>query len=163
MLSTPRLELLPVVPEDVDRLHRQWNDPSMRRFLWDDDQVSAERSAAQIEQSMLDFESQGFGLWRVDTKATTTVGFVGLRLAPWRDGVELVYGLRQPHWGYGYATEACRTVLAYALHELELLEVVSASRPDNRASIRVLHKIGMAPVGETVVSGEPLAVFVARR
>lgn len=162
MLTTPRLRLRPVTASDVDPLCKQWNEPGVRRFLWDDAHVSRDVSAAQVEQSALDFETQGFGLWRVDTEHTECVGFMGLREAPWRDGVELLFAFSQAHWGYGYATEAGRAVLQYALVELELAEVVAASNPANRASLRVLEKIGMVPVGQTTFAGESLAVFVAR-
>src|SRR5262245_1197416 len=62
-LTTPRCVLRPIATADVDRLHRLWTSAGVRRFLWDDEVISHDRTRAAIEQSEQMFERQAFGLW----------------------------------------------------------------------------------------------------
>ena len=65
--------------------------------------------------------------------------------------IEIGYWLARDAWGRGYATEASRAVLAWAMSaEGPALErVVGVTLPENNASKRVLEKIGMRLVGDT--------------
>ena len=48
-------------------------------------------------------------------------------------------------WGRGYATEAARAVLEYALGPLGLPEVLAEVDEGNAASIAVIERLGMTP------------------
>ena len=67
--------------------------------------------------------------------------------------IELYFVVGQDHWGRGLATEAGRALLGYAFEDLGLKRVVAVVDPRNRASIRVVHKLGM--IEEGVVRGLP--------
>lgn len=53
------------------------------------------------------------------------------------------WALARPYRGYGYATEAARTILAYGFETLKLQRIVSWTDIDNMASINVMKKVGM--------------------
>lgn len=78
------------------------------------------------------------------------VGCVGL--APASDAgdamseLELGYWIARPHWGQGYATEACAAVLEVAA-TLGHRELVASHFLDNPASGKVLRKLGFEPTG----------------
>ena len=63
------------------------------------------------------------------------------------DEVELGYRLRRRVWGLGYATEGARALVAHALDVLGYRRVFAHSLVANPASIRVLEKAGLTPVG----------------
>jgi len=46
-------------------------------------------------------------------------------------------------WGKGYASEAARRVLAFAFEELDAHRVIAFCDAENRASERVMQKLGM--------------------
>jgi [ribosomal protein S5]-alanine N-acetyltransferase len=70
------------------------------------------------------------------------VGTAGLR--PLDDlGLEIFYSLAPAWWGKGYATEAARAVLEYALGPLGLPEVLAEVDEGNTASIAVIERLGM--------------------
>ncbi len=48
----------------------------------------------------------------------------------------------------GYATEAARAIVAWALDQPEVEVVVASCDPDNAASIRTLERIGFRRTGE---------------
>lgn len=61
---------------------------------------------------------------------------------------ELGFWLGREFWGAGLATEAARAVIAYGFSEGRLSAFTSSRFIDNRASERVLTKIGFKPTGQ---------------
>lgn len=51
-------------------------------------------------------------------------------------------------WGNEYATEAMRTVIKYAVEEMNITEISTAYVVKNRVSGRVLQKLGFQFIGE---------------
>ena len=88
------------------------------------------------------FDVRGFGLWCVELDGTS-IGFTGLTVPWFRDGVEVGWRIRSAWWGHGYAPEAARAVLAVAFDDLRLDEVISFTVVTNHRSRRVMEKIGM--------------------
>ncbi len=60
-----------------------------------------------------------------------------------RDVADLGYMLGTPDWGKGFATEIALALLDAAFFDLRAKRVISTVDVNNRASIRVLEKIGM--------------------
>ena len=89
---------------------------------------------------------QGWGLWASEVEGQF-VGFVGLSRprfdAPFAPCVEIGWRLARPAQGRGFATEAAREVLRFALEKLPGENVVSFTVPGNTASRRVMEKIGL--------------------
>lgn len=65
---------------------------------------------------------------------------------------ELGFWLGRAWWGQGYATEATRAVVRYGLTNPRLPGYSSAHFIDNRASARVLHKLGFEPTGRAHIA-----------
>ena len=105
-----------------------------------------------LRQHWLD---HGFGHWAVEEKESGRfVGRAGLKrhdnwpLDP--ENTEVGYLFDREVWGKGYATEAARAAIRYALRELYRPEVISIARPENAASRRVMEKAGLTYAGATV-------------
>lgn len=75
------------------------------------------------------------------------VGCMTLLLTPEHHRAELAYWIGRPYWGQGYATEAAARVVAYAFEERGLSRVMAQAMRRNRASTRVMEKVGMAHEG----------------
>jgi RimJ/RimL family protein N-acetyltransferase len=75
------------------------------------------------------------------------LGCMTLLLAPEHRRAELAYWIGRPYWGQGYATEAGARVVAYAFEELGVNRVAAQGMSRNRASLRVMEKIGMVHEG----------------
>lgn len=54
--------------------------------------------------------------------------------------------------GQGYATEACRAVLAYAFERLQARQIVSGTAAANLTSCRLLERLGFQRTGESISS-----------
>jgi RimJ/RimL family protein N-acetyltransferase len=59
----------------------------------------------------------------------------------------------------GSATEAARACLEYALNTLKLKYVLGIVEPENHASIRVLEKIGMEFVKESLWCNKVVKIY----
>ena len=89
----------------------------------------------------------GFGPWIVIAadEVVGNAGFLGRPNA--RGEIELGYGILEEHRNRGYATEAARALMAWALAQRDIEQVVARSKLANGASNRVLEKLGMTRVG----------------
>ena len=82
-------------------------------------------------------------------------GFMGAMGLHWMDRMtldgslawELGYWLGVPYWGQGFATESGKACLDYGFNELKLDRIIAKAMPDNRASLKVMIKIGMKHKG----------------
>ena len=105
-------------------------------------------TAAMIERFKQHYGEHGFSLYAVELKATHEfIGWTGLLIpsfeAHFTPAVEIGWRLASSHWNQGYATEAARAVLHYAFTELNLNEIVSFTVVNNKASRRIMEKIGL--------------------
>tara|TARA_B110000263_G_C15072439_1_gene402466 strand:- start:191 stop:685 length:495 start_codon:yes stop_codon:yes gene_type:complete len=75
------------------------------------------------------------------------IGGVGLALDDDDDYYELGYWVGKDYWGKGYATEASKYLLEYALKKLNFPKIKSAYFIDNLPSGNVLKKLGFKEIG----------------
>ena len=76
-----------------------------------------------------------------------------------RDEVEIGWTVDPDRWGQGLATELGAASVAHAFGPLGLAEVVSFTLIENRASRRVMEKLGVAYAGETEYAGLPHVLY----
>jgi [ribosomal protein S5]-alanine N-acetyltransferase len=143
-LETERLGLRPLTAPDVDDLHRLFTQPGVRRFLWDDEVIPRERTAAVVERSTASFVTHGFGLWVVSLKdAVPLVGFCGFWHFHDPPQLELLYGLGEEQWHQGLATEAANAMIRYGFDVLGFARIEASTDVANTASVRVMERAGM--------------------
>jgi [ribosomal protein S5]-alanine N-acetyltransferase len=163
-IETARLRLRPLVPEDLDAIHSIWVEPEVRRYLWDDEQISRERAEAVLAGSSESFGSDGFGIWAVIHKENEElIGFCGFRFLDDTPEIELLYGISTPHWGMGLATEAAGAAIRYGFEEVGFERVLGIADTENTASRRVLEKVGMKSQGRVSHEGRDETHYAIRR
>ena len=150
-LRTARLLLRPLETADLDAMRLVFEDARASRFVgdgrpWDQTAVAAWLGRAQAHLAV-----QGFGSLAVVEVATgSAIGEAGLILLEGGPQIELTYTLAFDAWGNGYATEAARAVVAWAFGAVRLERIVAVVHPRNGASLRVVEKLGMRPLGLVV-------------
>ncbi len=163
-LSTARLALRPVAPSDRARLHAIFRDPYVRRYLWDSVLVSLAMVDEVIAASEASFRAHGLGIWCVSERAREpieTIGFAGAR--PMKSGeFELIYGFLPGHWGRGFAVEAARAVMSRAF-AIGQTRIWAGTDRENKASQRVMQRLGMRFDRHETVDGLPQVYYVAER
>ncbi len=160
-IETPRLDLWPLLPEDLAPMHYIWNDPLVRRYLWDDEPVYVAAARACVQESEREFAERGLSLFGVYLRGETgLIGCCGFRSLEGAQDTELMYSLLPEWWGRGLATEAAHACLRYAFEEVGLERVVAGADAPNAASLRVIEKLGMQPIGN-IAPGAPEAPYFA--
>jgi RimJ/RimL family protein N-acetyltransferase len=139
-LRTARLRLRHWRDDDRAAFHSLNSDPAVMATIGP--VMSRAESDAFMNRIEQRFTEQPFGLWCVDLDGEP-IGFTGLSIPWFRDGVEVGWRIRSEHWGHGYAPEAARECLRYAFGELELDEVISFTAESNTKSRRVMEKLGL--------------------
>ncbi len=155
---TARLIVRPRTLDDLEACLAMDRDPMVTQFIagpWTNPVVHR----AFVEARMRHVCPPGMGYWTV----LAPEGFAGwILLTPLNlHGPEIEIGWRlvRAFWGRGYATEAARPVLRYALTRLGLNEVVADIDPANHASAGVARKLGLCPIGRVPYAGRPVDRF----
>lgn len=84
--------------------------------------------------------------WAIRLKENQTfVGIATLGIHHNGRDTEISYQLLPAWWGKGYATEAIQAIIAHALTDLGLPRVIAETQLANKASCRLLERVGMRP------------------
>jgi ribosomal-protein-alanine N-acetyltransferase len=95
--------------------------------------------ASSVADPRTSFE---FAITRADTGKL--IGGCGIRVASRaRRSADMGYCLRKDTWGLGYATEAAAAILEFGFDVLGSHRIFATCDTENRASARVLEKLGM--------------------
>jgi ribosomal-protein-alanine N-acetyltransferase len=142
-LRTPRLLLRRMRREDAEDMLRMHSDPRVMATLGG---LRPEAEMRQrFERHLEHWERHGFGWWVLREPGTERfVGRGGLRrlTIEGRPELELGYGLMAEFWGRGLATELARESVRVAFEVLGEPELTCFTLPTNRASRRVMEKVG---------------------
>ncbi|MCH8155497.1 MAG: GNAT family N-acetyltransferase [Proteobacteria bacterium] len=139
---TERLRLRGWRRDDAPALAAMNADPEVMRYIGSGAKLYAE-ALERAESLVRERPGDGLGLWAIEESATGVFhGWAGLIPLDDTEEIELAYRLAKSSWGRGIATEAARPLLAYGFDELRLARIAAVTDPENRASRRVLDKLG---------------------
>jgi 8-oxo-dGTP diphosphatase len=151
LLTTERLVLRPLTPDDAEQLHRLLNDWEVCRMLqtvpFPYPRLLADQWIADSVSQRQDGAAYHFAVTGTETGGETLVGAVGLKLTKGERRATLGYWVGRRFWGHGVAREAAGRVLRWALANLDLDHVDATVATDNQASARVLAAAGFREVG----------------
>ncbi|OJT18687.1 hypothetical protein BO221_38760 [Archangium sp. Cb G35] len=105
-----------------------------------------ERLRRDLDAILEHWARHGFGVWMWREPADgRLIGHCGLRHYPveGQEELELLYALRFESWGQGLATEMAAASLEVGFGRLGFEDVVAFTLTTNKASRRVMEKLGM--------------------
>lgn len=164
-LITKRLRIRPFLPQDLDTIHKLFQD-----IRWHDPQLSETQNYRERNQwlqwSIMNYvqlaklRQPPFGDRAVVLQETDQIiGMCGIvpyvgpfgqlpyfgsrENAPYTAEVGLMWAISPTHQGRGYATEAALALVAYAFNELRLHHIIATTEYDNLASQAVMQRLGM--------------------
>ncbi|HKH16782.1 MAG TPA: GNAT family N-acetyltransferase [Solirubrobacteraceae bacterium] len=158
--ETARMRAEPIGPQHRDGLIALLGDPRVGATLGgvaDPDAVDA-----QLAGMTARWERDGFGLYAFLDRCTGALvarGGVQRCHVGGRDEVEVGWTVVPERWGEGLATELGAASIEVAFGPLRLPDVVSFTLPDNRASRRVMEKLGFAYQHDMVYKGWPHVLY----
>jgi RimJ/RimL family protein N-acetyltransferase len=163
-LTTSRLHIRLLQPDDADALYRIYGDPAAMRYVGSTGQArSRDQTGKSLARFIADRERHGYGLWAADLRESgRMIGMCGLiPVEGTGPDVEVVYVLERPAWGQGYATEMARACLDAGFGSFGLERIIALAYPENGPSIRVMEKAGMQPAGTLHAHGHDLVCYEA--
>ncbi|HEY6464210.1 MAG TPA: GNAT family protein [Polyangiaceae bacterium] len=175
LLTTARLELVPMTLAMVEAvmLGRKDDAESLVRARmparWPNRELVERAFTASLEDIRSNPEVRLWGdrvvVMRGADGDARVIGSVVFHGKPDEEGVaEIAYGVEEASQGQGYATEAVRTCVAWALEQEGARAVQAATFAWHTPSLRVIEKVGMVRVGtrDHETMGE-MVVFERRR
>lgn len=145
-LTTERLLLRQWRDDDLAAFAAINQDPAVMRWLGP--VMTIDQTSAMLERIHTSWQTNGFGLFAAERHDTPgCIGYIGLAVprfeAHFTPCVEIGWRFASQYWGQGLATEGAQAVLTWAVHTLQLPNIVSFTVRDNLPSRRVMEKIGL--------------------
>ena len=143
-IESERLYIRPWEPADRPALTRFVNDPDMMRHIsfgraWEDERIDAlfMRQAGFLRD-------YGCCVGAVVSKQTGEVmGVGGIQPQDKSKLYEFAWWIWKDYWNRGFATEMAKAMVRHAFEVMRLPKVIAIADVPNKASIRVMEKIGM--------------------
>jgi RimJ/RimL family protein N-acetyltransferase len=145
VIRTPRLQLRPLRPGDLDTLAEMYSDAETMAHIGAGETATREETAEWLLNAIAGFERAGYGLMAATELFTGhMVGRCGYKLwqVDGRDHIEIGWMTHRDRTSRGYATEVGIGLRDHAFDVLDLDHVISVIQPANAASIRVAEKVG---------------------
>lgn len=79
----------------------------------------------------------------IEKKTNEFIGWCGLKYNPEKDEYDIGFRFFRKYWNQGYATETAYKCIEYGFQNLNIKKIVGRAMLDNKASIKVLEKLGM--------------------
>jgi ribosomal-protein-alanine N-acetyltransferase len=164
ILETDRLVLREFVTDDLHAFFGLVSDSEVTRYTGDGVTTLAEAKQGMEERLFRDYQTYGYGRWAVVSKPTgQVIGFAGLKYLDDLHETDLGYRFFKEHWGQGLATEIAKPILTYGFESLRLDRIIGIADIANKASIRVLEKVGFTFEKFTTYRGHEVAWYGAER
>ena len=144
-LTTARLILRRFREADFPAAQEYLGDPEVMR--WIEPPFPPEKTKAFLEKYALAADPLVYAL--VEKESSRLAGHVIFHAYPGIPGCwELGWVLGRAFWGRGYAFEVSEALLAAAQDCPRISRVVLEAHPENRASLRLIRRLGAVPEGE---------------
>lgn len=160
LIYTERLRLDPLAPADGGEFLALFQNPEVRRYLLDDKVIDAAWAVREIEASARRFAHGGVGLFatRIRGSKGALAGVAGLR--PYSAGeLQILYAVDPRAAGKGFASEMVGAVLDYCFDVAKMECVRATIDAPNRASLRLVERLGFRFAGKAPAERFELFVF----
>lgn len=146
-IATARLALRPPRLSDAGAVFGGYaQDPLVTRYLVWRPHADVRETERYLSRCLAGWESGDDFTWAVTRQeGGELLGMVAMRVRDFKADVGYVFARRW--WGAGFATEALRPLVAWALGQPRIYRVWAMCDVENAASARVLEKAGMEREG----------------
>jgi RimJ/RimL family protein N-acetyltransferase len=163
-VETARLLLRTYEKQDLEALYLLWNDAEVMKYVRPGWTPSREDVEIYFERIKNRWVENGFSHFAVTLKSESKlIGYCGFQNLENSSEIELLYGLAKQYWGRGYITEAAYACLRFAYENTDLDRIVALAYPLNKASSRVMEKVGMTLEKMVIEKNDELVLYAIAR
>ncbi len=147
IFETSRLILRPPRQSDVEAMMSGYaNNVNVTRYLVWQPHSSMRETREFVARCAEGWRTGAEFAWAIALRETNEfIGMAGLRMLGFK--ADIGYALAEKFWGRGFATEAVKAIVEWALQQPGIYRVWALVDVDNPASARVLEKVGMQREG----------------
>lgn len=152
-LITERLLLRPFSSEDAKDIFELNGDPEVMKYTGDQPFGSiAEARKFILSYNHFEKWKRGrFGIFLRENDAF--IGWCGLKYHENTGETDLGYRFKKSFWGKGYGTEAASICIKDGFSRLHLQRIYAEAYSENIGSIRIMEKVGMKFLKNTLLDG----------
>ncbi len=145
ILETERLYLREFDLNDSGFILELVNSPKWLEFIGDRNVKTIADAEEYLKNGAIkSYQENGFGFWAVELKDTATpIGMCGLVKRETLDDIDIGFAMHPEYIGAGYGFEIANATMNYAKNILKLDKIVAITDTKNKASIKLLNKIGL--------------------
>ncbi|WP_282610415.1 GNAT family N-acetyltransferase [Pelagibius sp. Alg239-R121] len=162
IIETERLILEPFSPSHAETLNAMNADPEIMRYIGGRSVETLEETKAAIARVDARWKNLGYSWWAIlHRKEKEIIGAACVQNLANNEGAPLEIGwrLKSEFQGQGFATEAGQAAIDFAFEHLGVDYLVAVAHPDNKASHRVMERLGMTYVGIEEHYDAPCVVY----
>lgn len=154
-LESDRLILRQFVVDDLNNLFDLNSDFEVMRYINGGLPTSYQNTKESLAKYLTAYKNADCGYWVAIEKTnnkfigwfhfltTTNFNYLAEFNLVTGDEIALGYRLRRASWNQGFATEGSKAIIGKGFSELSVTKVVSWALVENKASIRVMEKVGL--------------------
>lgn len=145
-IFTERLTLRRFRENDANSMFQNWaSDPEVTKYVTWGAHTNINQTKQIISIWIKNYSYQDNYQWAMEiTKTGDLIGSIGLFFVDdWNMSCEIGYCMGQNFWGHGFATEACKSVIAYCFDVVGFNRISACCTYWNKRSIRVIEKCNM--------------------
>lgn len=156
VIETERLRLEPVKLSDAAFIYELQNSPKWLRYIGDRNISSVAVAEKYIADKMLShYKEHAYGNCVVYNKETAApMGTCGLFNRPGLAVVDIGFAFLPQYEGKGFGSEAALALMDHAQNNLKLHKVSAIVLPENKASVRLIEKLGLEFVKPVQLPGD---------
>ena len=146
ILETERLSLRQFEITDTGFIVELVNSPGWIKFIGDRNIKTKEQAEDYLKNGPIkSYEDNGFGLYLVELKNDKIpIGMCGIIKRDNLDSPDIGFAFLPAYTGQGFAFEIASATVEFAKDVLKLPEILAITVPHNKASIKLLEKLGLA-------------------
>ncbi|WP_158962083.1 GNAT family N-acetyltransferase [Myroides fluvii] len=161
--GTSRLILRELHPSDANSFFELNANPNVIRYTGN----AAFKDVAEATEFLehySDYKENGYGRWAVVLKDSGRfVGWCGLKFDEETQQTDIGFRFFEAEWGKGYATESAEACLQLGFDAFALDCIIGRAMKANRASIRVLEKLGLTYEKDILLDGADAVLYKIKK
>jgi len=165
MIETDRLVLRQVSIDDIDIYSELLTQADITQYLPGGEPFSLDYIKQYVPIKIQHWE-KGYGTFVVCLRENPSIkiGYAGIEKIPETEFNDIRYAISSKHQGKGYAFEASKAVLDFVFSNSTLNEVYGVSVHENKASLKLLQKLGMqVTINKPYDSSELVTMSIKKR
>lgn len=159
-IKTKRLRLRPIEISDAPFFYKLFNSEGWITYIGDRNIKSVADAEKQLTEKYIpSYSIYGYGSYLVEEKTSgLPIGTCGLYKRPNVEDPDIGFAFLTSYMGQGYGYEAAQAVMIHARQHLQLETILAFTVSHNRASIRLLEKLGLHYVQDYSYEGSQEAL-----